>query len=80
MNNFNHVTNTIFNFAFPGNGLGGTLFPPNTFNNSIFFNKNSMKQFSGENDELWQFCFIIMEDKIIRQSSIIFDYTEFLIN
>ena len=80
MNNFNHITNMIFNFALPGNGLGGILFPQNTFNNSLFLDKNLFLNLSKDNDELWQFCFIIMEDKIIRQSSIIYDYTEYLIN
>ena len=47
-----------------------------------FFGKNDeiTELSEGFSDEFWQAAFIILEDKIIRQSSKIFDYTKFWIN
>ena len=77
---FNHISNMIFNFALVNSNLGGTLFPSNTFKNKDFFNLDLFLKISKESDEFWQSCFIIIENKILRQSSKIYDYTEFLIN
>ena len=77
---FNHISNMIFNFAIPNTDLGGTLFPPGIFKNKSFFNNNLFLLISKESAEFWQSCFIIIEDKILRQSSKIYDYTEYLIN
>ena len=77
---FNHITNIIFNFAFVNTNLGGTLYPPNTFRNKDFFDYQLFKRISINSDEFWQSCFIMMENKILRQSSKIYDYTQYLIS
>ena len=77
---FNHISNMIFNFAIVNSDLGGTLYPPGIFKDKNFFNINLFLNISKLSDEFWQSCFIIMENKILRQSSKIYDYTEYLIN
>ena len=77
---FNHISNMIFNFAIINSDLGGTLYPPGIFKNKNFFNDKLYLDISKESDEFWQSCFIIIEDKTLRQSSKIYDYTEYLIN
>ena len=68
----------IFNFAIVNSDLAGTLYPPGTFKDKNFFNINLFLNISKLSDEFWQSCFIIMENKILRQSSKIYDYTEYL--
>lgn len=77
---FNHISNMIFNFGIINTNLGGTLFPSHSFKNKYFFNLNYFLKISNNSDEFWQSCFIMIENKILRQSSKIFDYTEYLIN
>ena len=76
---YNHVSNIIFNFAIINSELGGTLYPPGIFKNKKFYSNYYFIKISKESDEFWQSCFIIIEDKILRQSSKIYDYTQFLI-
>ena len=76
---FNHVTETIFNFALINIDLGGILYPPNFFHNSSFYDQDLFMKIAENSDEFWQSAFIIIEDKVLRQSSKIFDYTRYLI-
>ena len=77
---FNHITNLIFNFAFVNTQLGGTLFPPNAFKNKLFYNLELFSMISESSNDFWLSCFIMMENKILRQSSKIYDYTQYIIN
>ena len=77
---FNHVTNMIFNFALINTDLGGTLYPNNFFKNLIFFDEELFLKITKDSDEFWQSCFIMIENKILRQSSKIYDYTKYIIN
>lgn len=77
---FNHVTNLIFNFAFINTNLGGTLYPSSSFKNEIFYNNTLFYKLSNQSDEFWQSCFIMIENKNLRQSSKIYDYTKYIIN
>ena len=77
---FNHVTEIIFNFAIFNMDLGGILYPKNFFKNSLFYNENLFLKISNDSEEFWQSAFIMLEDKILRQSSKIFDYTRYLLN
>ena len=76
---FNHITNMVFNFAFVNTNLGGTLYPANTFKRKVFFDFDLFNNISGNSDEFWQSCFIMMENNILRQSSKIYDYTQYII-
>lgn len=77
---FNHITNLIFNFAFINIKLGGVLFPPNSFKNKIFYNLELFSKISSNSIDFWVSCFIMLENKILRQSSKIYDYTQYIIN
>ena len=77
---FNQVSNMIFNFALINSDFGGILYPKNFFQNKLFYDKDLFLKSTNNNDDFWQSCFIIIEDKILRQSSKIFDYTKYLIN
>ena len=77
---FNHITNMIFNFGIINPNLGGLLYPPETFKNKKFYDLNLFLKINKNADEIWQSFFIMMENKILRQTSKIFDYTEYLIN
>ena len=77
---FNHVTEMIFNFAIINIDLGGILYPKNFFQNSTFHNIELYLKSSKNSDDFWQSAFIIIEDKNLRQSSKIFDYTKYIIN
>jgi len=77
---FNHVTELIFNFALINIDLGGILYPKNFFQNSTFYNNELYLKSSNNSEDFWQSAFIIIEDKNLRQSSKIFDYTKYLIN
>ena len=76
---FNHVTEMIFNFALVNCYLGGILYPKNFFQNSMFYDYDLFLKLN-ISEEFWQSAFIIIEDKILRQSSRIFDFTRYLIN
>lgn len=77
---FNHVTEMIFNFALVNKDFGGILYPKNFFQNISFYDQELFFKTTNNTDEFWQSAFIIMEDKILRQSSKIFDYTRYLLN
>ena len=77
---FNHVTDMLFNFAIVNSDLGGILYPKHFFQNKFFYKQDLYLNLSKNSDEFWQSAFIIMEDKILRQSSKIFDYTKYIIN
>ncbi len=77
---FNHITNLIFNFAFVNIGLGGTLFPSHPFKNEIFYNRELFSKISKKSNDFWISCFIMLENKILRQSSKIYDYSQYIIN
>lgn len=76
---FNHIPGMIFNFAIVNTYLGGTLYPKNSFKNSYFFNTKMFLKISKNSDEFWQSCFLMIEQKILRQSSKIYDYTQYII-
>ena len=69
----NPVPNIIFLTARPANGFGGILYPKHTFSNKRFFNETLFMNLSPTSDESWQYAFNIIENKILRQTSIIFD-------
>ena len=77
---FNHVTEMIFNFAIFNIDLGGILYPKNFFRNNYFYDINLYSKITNNSEEFWESAFIILEDKILRQSSKIFDYTKYLID
>ena len=77
---FNHVPEMIFNFALINVDLGGILYPKNFFNNSSFYDQGTIFKTLINSEDFWQSAFIIMEDKNLRQSSKIFDYTKYLLN
>ena len=75
---FNHVPDMIFNFAIISIDLGGILFPENFFQN--IFDENLITKTSDISEDFLESAFIIKEDKVLRQSSKIFDYTKYLLN
>ena len=77
---FNQAYDMIFNFALINTNLGGTLYPKNFFKNNSFFDLNLFLNISYDSDEFWQSCFIMIENKTLRQSSKIYDYTKHMIN
>ena len=77
---FNQVPDMIFNFAIINTDLGGTLYPKNYFKNKTFYDSTIFMNISKNSHEFWESCFIMIEDKILRQSSKIYDYTKYLIN
>lgn len=78
--NFNHIANIIFNFAFIKTELGGTLFPPFAFKNKMFYNLELFSKISSNSNNFWISCFIMLENKVLRQSSKIYDFTQYIIN
>lgn len=70
---FNAVPNIIFQTARPANGVGGVLYPKYTFSDKRFFNEDLYMNLSPTSDESWQYTFNIIENKILRQTSIIID-------
>lgn len=76
---FNHVTKMIFNFAIFNIDLGGILYPTNFFKTEKFYDYHLFMK-TNNSEEFWESSFIIIENKILRQSSKIFDYTKYIIN
>ena len=68
----------VFNFAIVNSDLGGILYPSRIFKNKKFYNNTLFLKISKESHEFCQTCFIILEGKILRLSSKIYDYTQFL--
>ena len=77
---FNHVTEMVFNFALFNIDLGGIIFPKNFFHNKKFYDYDLFLKSTNNSEEFWESAFIMIEDKILRQSSKIFDFTKYLIN
>ena len=77
---FNHVSEMIFNFALINIDLGGILYPKNFFQNSLFYDYDLFLKATNNSEDFWQSAFIIIDDKNLRQSSRIFDFTEYLID
>ena len=77
---FNHVTDMIFNFALVNIDLGGILYPRYFFHDQNFYDEKLFLKIINNSEEFWQSAFIIKEDKILRQSSKIFDYTKYLLD
>jgi len=75
----NAIKNIIVNTGRPMNGFGGTLYPKNTFMDKRFFDEDLFMKLSPSSDESWQWCFNIIENRTIRQSSIIYDYSKDII-
>ena len=69
----NPVPNIIFQTARPANGVGGVLYPKHTFSDKRFFNESLYMSLSPTSDESWQYTFNIIENRILRQTSIIID-------
>ena len=69
----NAIPNIIFPTAIPSNGFGGVLYPKYTFSDKRFFNESLFMNLSPTSDESWQYVFNIIENKILRQTSIIID-------
>ena len=70
---FNSVPNIIFQTGIPAYGIGGVLYPKHTFSDKRFFNESLFMHLCPTSDESWQYTFNIIENKILRQSSIIID-------
>ena len=77
---FNQVPDMIFNFAIINSELGGTLFPKNYFQNNMFYDTKLFLNISKDSHEFWESCFIMIENRILRQSSKIYDFTKYIIN
>ena len=60
--------------------LCGILYPKNFFQNSTFYDNELYLKSSNNSEDFCQSVFIIVEDKNLRQSSKILDYTKYLIN
>ena len=70
---FNSVPNIIFQTGRPANGVGGVFYPKHTFSDKRFFNETLYMTLCPSSDESWQYTFNIIENKILRQTSIIID-------
>ena len=77
---FNLVPDIIFQTGRSANGGGGVLYPKHTFSDKRFFNESLYMDLSPTSDESWQYAFLIIEDKIIRQTSIIIDSSVNFVN
>ena len=77
---FNHISDLVFNFAFVNIELGGALFPPKTFRNNIFYDLNLFSLISPNSIDFWISCFIMIENRVLRQSLKIFDFSNYIIN
>lgn len=69
----NSIPGIVLNLARPSNGDGGVLYPAHTFTDPRFFDETSYMKFSPTSDESWQFLFNIIENRTLRQTSVIFD-------
>lgn len=70
-NRFYDYTNNgkLINFARPANGAGGTLYPPRTFTDKRFFDEDLYMRVSPTSDEMWQWCFNVIENKNIFKAT-----------
>ena len=75
----NVIKNMIVNTIKPINGFGSTLYPLNSSIYKRFFDKDLFMKLSPSSDESWQWCFNIIRNKTLRQSSIIYNYSKDII-
>lgn len=73
---FNNIPNMVFRFSRPANGCGGVLYPPNTFTDERFFDEEQLSEICPYSDESWQFMFNILENRNLRQLSVVYDNSE----
>ncbi|KAG4083689.1 hypothetical protein H8356DRAFT_1064608 [Neocallimastix lanati (nom. inval.)] len=71
----NVVPNMIFQTSMPLYGIGGVYYPKHTFSDERFFNEMLYKKISSSSYEMWLYAFNIIEDKILRQTSKIYDFS-----
>jgi len=50
----------------PANGLGGVLYPKNTFTDKRFFDEELFMRLTPNSDESWQYCFNVIEHRTLR--------------
>lgn len=60
----------------PANGLGGVLYPRHTFTDPRFFDEKLFIKLSPYSDESWQYCFNVIEDKTLRMTSKIVEWSK----
>ena len=77
---FNAIPDIIFQTARSANGGGGVLYPKHTFSDKRFFNESLYMKLSPTSDESWQYTFLIIENKIVRQTSMIIDSSANFVN
>ena len=77
---FNSIPDIIFQTGRSANGGGGVLYPKHTFYDKRFFNESLYMNLSPTSDESWQYTFLIIENKIVRQTSIIIDSSVNFVN
>lgn len=75
----NNITDIVFNFSRPANGAGGVLYPKHTFKDPRFFDENLYQKYSPMSDESWQFMFNMIENRTLRQLSILYDQSKYVI-
>ena len=73
-NSVNVTPNLVLTSERPANGLGGTLYPAHTFQDWRFYDSKQMLRCCPTSDEMWQYCFNILEGKTLRQSSKILNF------
>lgn len=69
----NQVPGLVANFNRFNSGGAGALIPAHTFTDPRFFDEELMMRISPSSDESWMFCFAVIEDRTMRQTSKIFD-------
>lgn len=63
----------------PANGLGGVLYPKNTFTRKEFFDEKLFMTLSPNSDESWQYCFNVIEGKTLRMVGKIVNWSNYII-
>ena len=63
----------------PANGLGGVLYPSHTFTDPRFFDEELFMKLSPYSDESWQYCFNVIEDRTLRMTSKIVEWSKYII-
>ncbi|ORY29709.1 hypothetical protein LY90DRAFT_512807 [Neocallimastix californiae] len=74
-NKMSAVPDIIFQTGRPANGAGGVLYPKHTFTDKRFFNETLFMNLSPTSDESWQYTFNIIENRILKQTSTIIDFS-----
>lgn len=76
---YNSIPNIVFDFCRPANGCGGVYYPSGTFTDERFFDEDLMMELSPTSDESWQYIFNIIEGRTFRQTSVVYDNSEYII-